>query len=123
MIDRSVEQQFVEHAYPDAMAQILTLVSRYMSAAEMDQVVKAFQLAQETCQGVPGTPTRPIPPLEHALAVTTILAQMMHVDTIGISAGLIFEAVDAELLLPEQVEYVLGSPTARVVESMTLEYP
>ena len=119
MIDRSVEQQFVEHAYPDAMAQILTLVSRYMSAAEMDQVVKAFQLAQETCQGVPGTPTRPIPPLEHALAVTTILAQMMHVDTIGISAGLIFEAVDAELLLPEQVEYVLGSPTARVVESMT----
>ena len=118
MIDRSVEQQFVEPAYPDAMAQILALVSRYMSSAEMDQVVNAFQLAQETCQGVPGTPTRPIPPLEHALAVTTILAQMMHVDTIGISAGLIFEAVDAELLLLEQVEYALGSPTARVVESM-----
>ena len=119
MIDRSVEQQFVEPAYPDAMAQILTLVSRYMSSTEIDQVVKAFQLAQETCQGVPGSPTRPIPPLEHALAVTTILAQMMHVDAIGISAGLVFEAVDAELLPLERVESVLGSPTARIVESMT----
>ena len=118
MIDRSVEQQFVEPDYPDAMAQILTLVSRYMSSIEIEQVIKAFQLAQETCQNVPGTPARPIPPLEHALAVTTILAQMMHVDAIGISAGLVFEAVDAELLLPEQVEYTLGSPTARIVESM-----
>ncbi|GAC1689420.1 MAG: bifunctional (p)ppGpp synthetase/guanosine-3',5'-bis(diphosphate) 3'-pyrophosphohydrolase [Ktedonobacteraceae bacterium] len=118
MIDRSVEQQSVEHTYSDAMAQVLTLVGRYMSSADIEQVVKAFQLACETCQGVPGTPTRPIPPLEHALAVTTILAQMMHVDTIGIGAGLVFEAVDAELLLLEQVEYALGSPTARVVESM-----
>ncbi len=119
MIDRSVEQQFVESAYPDAMAQILTLVSRYMSSSEIEQVVKAFQLAQETCQDVPATLTRPIPPLEHALAVTTILAQMMHVDAIGISAGLVFEAVDAELLPLEQVEYALGSPTARIVESMS----
>jgi len=118
MIDRSVGQQFVEYTNPDAMARLLTLVSQYMSSTEIEQVVKAFQLARETCQEVPGTATRPIPPLEYALAVTTILAQMMRVDAIGISAGLVFEAVDAELLLLEQVEYTLGAPTARVVESM-----
>lgn len=76
----------------------------------------AFQLAQESCEGVQGE--RAIPPLEHALAVTIILAQMMHVDATGIAAGLVFEAVDAELLALEDVEQVLGSATARVVGSM-----
>ncbi|GER87410.1 (p)ppGpp synthetase [Dictyobacter vulcani] len=72
----------------------------------------------ENCQDVPGTSIRPIPPLEHALAVTTIMAEMMHVDSIGIAAGLVYEAVDAELLLSEQVDYTLGPATARVVDSM-----
>ncbi|GCE04428.1 (p)ppGpp synthetase [Dictyobacter aurantiacus] len=118
MIDSSVEQQFVEPPYPPAMKQLLALVNQYMTLAEVDLVVKAFQLSSEACGGVTGTSARPIPPLEHALAVTTIMARMMHVDAIGIAAGLVYEAVDAELLLPEQVEYTLGVPTARVVESM-----
>ena len=116
MIDRSIEQLCEDKAYPEAMTQVLTLVRHYMAPAEIEMVVRAFQLALETCRDVTGT--RPLPPLEHALAVTTILAQMMRVDAIGISAGLVFEAVDAELLLAEQVERVLGTPTARVVESM-----
>ncbi len=118
MIDRSVEQHFVGHTYPDAMAHLLSLVSSYMTLGEVDKVLLAFDLAQETCQNVPGVAARPIPPLEHALAVTTILAQVMHVDAIGISAGLVFEAVDADLLSLERVEQVLGTPTARVVGSM-----
>lgn len=100
------------------MAQLLTLVRPYMSPAEVDHVVNAYQLARETCLDVPGTSTRPLPPLEHALAVTIIMAQMMHVDSIGVAASLVYEAVDAELLLSEQVEYKLGVETARVVDSM-----
>ncbi len=117
MLDRPVKQQFVEHMYPDMM-QLLAMVRSYMVPDEVKHVEEAFQLARETCEGVPGTSTRPIPPLEHALAVTVILAQMMHVDAVGIAAGLVFEAVDAELLSTEQVEYRLGAATARVVESM-----
>ena len=116
MIDRSIEQHFADYPHEDAIAQILGLVRPYMSPSEINMVVKAYQLALETCQDVTGI--RPIPPLEHALAVTTILAQMMHVDAIGISAGMVFEAVDADLLILERVEHVLGAATARVVESM-----
>ncbi|GCE18259.1 hypothetical protein KDK_20590 [Dictyobacter kobayashii] len=100
------------------MKQLLSLVNQYMAPAEIDLVMKAFQLTLETCQGIPGSSTRPIPPLDHALAVTIIMAELMHVDAIGIAAGLVYEAVDAELLISDQVEYVLGSATARVVESM-----
>lgn len=116
MIERSVAEDRPQQFYTDAMAKLLTLVRPYMTPDEMGMVIRAFHLALETCQGVAGT--RPIPPLEHALAVTTILAQMMHIDAIGIAAGLVFEAVDAELLPLERVEQVLGVPTARVVGSM-----
>jgi GTP pyrophosphokinase len=88
-----------------------------MSPDEIDHVLKACRLALESCQeGI--RKARPIPPLEQALAVTTIMAQLMHVDAIGISAGLVFEAVDAELLTAEQIEQVLGPSTARIVGSM-----
>ncbi|HLG79322.1 MAG TPA: RelA/SpoT family protein [Ktedonobacteraceae bacterium] len=118
MIDRSVEQHPVDQSYQVTIEQLLNLVRPYMVPSEIEKVQKAFLLAFESCRDVPGTATRPIPPLEHALAVTTILAQMMHVDAIGIAAALVFEAVDAELLLIEQVEHELGLPTARVVGSM-----
>jgi guanosine-3',5'-bis(diphosphate) 3'-pyrophosphohydrolase len=118
MIDRSVEQQFIEPPYPSLMQELLSLVRQYMTPAEIEHVVNAFRLAQKACRDIPGTSTRPIPPLDYALSVTTIMAQMMHVDAIGIAAGLVYEAVDAELLLSEQVEYNLGAATARIVESM-----
>src|SRR5690242_18502352 len=118
MIDRSLEQHVKENPHRDALDRLLGLVRPYMPPHEIDLVIKAFQLAFEACGEARGTPTRPISPLEHALAVTTIMARMMHVDAIAITSGLVFEAVDAELLSIEQVERVLGAPTARVVGSM-----
>ncbi|GAC1399900.1 MAG: bifunctional (p)ppGpp synthetase/guanosine-3',5'-bis(diphosphate) 3'-pyrophosphohydrolase [Ktedonobacteraceae bacterium] len=115
-------ERFVEHyaSPPNSLEEIerlLTLVRRYMKPTEVKRVIEALHLAQEKCKGVVGT--RPIPPLEHALAVSTILAQLMHADAVGVSAGLIFEAVDAELLSLEDVERELGASAARIVGSMS----
>src|SRR5712692_3168811 len=128
-MNSSVEQQLIDR--PDVtdiseaslqqMRQILASVQQYMAPSEVEQVAHALQLAKETCRGVSGErvggPTH-IPPLEHALAVATILANIMRTDAVGVSAGVVFEAVDAELLSLERVESVLGSTVARVVGSM-----
>src|SRR6266849_6391158 len=128
-MNSSVEQQLIDR--PDVtdiseaslqqMRQILASVQQYMAPSEVEQVAQALQLARETCRGVSGErvggPTH-IPPLEHALAVATILANIMRTDAVGVSAGVVFEAVDAELLSLERVESVLGSTVARVVGSM-----
>lgn len=128
-MNSSVEQQLID--WPDVteiseatlqqMSQLLASVQQYMAPSEVEQVAQALQLARETCRGVSGErvggPTH-IPPLEHALAVATILANIMRTDAVGVSAGVVFEAVDAELLSLERVESVLGSTVARVVGSM-----
>src|SRR6266567_4980152 len=82
------------------------------------KIVESSFLAQETCKDVQDSlsPTS-IPPLEHALAVATILADM-HIDAVGVAAGLLFEAVDAERLALERVENILGPAVARVLGSM-----
>ncbi len=100
MMDKNAEQQFVEPPYSNVMEQLLELIREYMAPDEIDLVVKAYQLALESSGDIIGTSLCPVPPLDYALAVTTILAQMMHVDAIGISAGLVFESVDAETLAP-----------------------
>ena len=108
---------------PDAQARadaraaerLLALVYAYMPQAEAETVTRALRIAQQACSGVRGK--RVLPPLEHALAIATILAEM-HIDAIGVSSGLVFEAVDADLLPEEQVEEELGGPIARVVSSM-----
>ncbi|HEX4203141.1 MAG TPA: RelA/SpoT family protein [Ktedonobacteraceae bacterium] len=110
-----VERVPLPQGSADAVSQLNALVRSYMSSQEIGQVEQALRLALETCQGVSGD--RPIPPLEHALAVSLILAQM-HIDAVGVAAGLVFEGVDAERLTLERVEETLGSPTARVVGSM-----
>jgi guanosine-3',5'-bis(diphosphate) 3'-pyrophosphohydrolase len=118
MIDRVAEQQeqlMEPHEFEAETAHLLSLAQGYMPASELERVTMALHLARETCRGVIGT--RPIPPLEHALAVSTILAQI-HIDAIGVAAGLVFEAVDAGLLPLARVERVLGTATARVIESM-----
>ncbi len=109
------EQQTVVRDFEKEIANLLTLTHYYMSPPELELVARALRLARERCQGVIGT--RPIPPLEHALAVATILAEM-HIDAIGVSAGLLFEAVDADLLELNLVEQLLGLPTARIIGSM-----
>ncbi|MBO0779655.1 MAG: bifunctional (p)ppGpp synthetase/guanosine-3',5'-bis(diphosphate) 3'-pyrophosphohydrolase [Ktedonobacteraceae bacterium] len=115
MIRRFVERNFLTRDLPDVEANLLNLVRQYMTSADIDLVNRALRLARETCQGVSGS--RPLPPMEHALAVTTILAET-HIDAVGVAAGLVFEAVDAELLPIERVEHTLGMPTARIVGSM-----
>ncbi len=117
MVDRFIEHPPIQPDSLEATERLLTLVRRYMSPTDVGRVIEALHLAQKKCKGIVGT--RPIPPLEHALAIATILAQLMHVDYVGIASGLIFEAVDAELLSLEEVERELGAATARVVDSMS----
>jgi guanosine-3',5'-bis(diphosphate) 3'-pyrophosphohydrolase len=113
-------------AYDDAgkLAQrLLEIVSQYMSEVEVEQVARAIQLAQEACRDVKEhsqatlQSLRQIPPLRHALAVAIILAEM-RIDAVGVTAGVIFEAVDGELLALERVESELGSVVARIAGSM-----
>jgi len=99
----------------ESAQELIYLTSTYMPSAEKEQVQQALRMARETCEGERGL--RLLPPLEHALAIAKILAQM-HIDAIGVSAGLVFEAVDADLLALERVENELGQAVARVVDSM-----
>lgn len=117
--NRSGAEQIAEpQEFLEEIERLLTLVRRYMTTAEVKQVIEALHLLQETCRGVPATNGRKFPPLQHALAVSTILAEIMHTDAVGVTAGLIFEAVDAGRLELTEVERVLGMATARVVGSM-----
>ena len=130
MIDTSIDQHIThEQTTNDTLLtgvtaqQLLNRVRQYMTPVEVEQVAVALQLAQKTCGGVrehseASLPSlQRIPPLEHALAVAAILTEM-HIDAIGVSAGLIFEAVDAGRLAVDNVEELLGAPVARVAGSM-----
>lgn len=121
MIEMSAEKQIVTPELTDELAQeLLTIVKQYMPAAEVEQVARALQLAEEVCRAlrIEGSGSvESLPPLEHALAVATILAQM-HIDAVGVASGIIFEAVDADLISLERLENILGSPVTRVVGSM-----
>jgi len=86
-----------------------------MSPGETMQVEQAYELAWSVCGESHGE--KGLMLVEHALAIATILAEM-RIDAVGVSAGLIFEAVDADLVPLERVETVLGAATARVVGSM-----
>src|SRR6266566_3600187 len=116
MINSYLDTQFSSDGVTNKQAQQLLEIVQYMPTAEVEQISRALQLARETCEGVRGE--RAIPPLEHALAVATILAQIMHIDAVGVASGLVFEAVDSDLLSLERVETTLGTPVARVVGSM-----
>src|SRR5207248_10091193 len=116
-INTPIDTQIAADVGTDEQAQqLLKIVRQYMPPAEVEQVSQALQLARETCEGVRGE--RAIPPLEHALAIATILAQIMHIDAVGVASGLVFEAVDSDLLSLVDVETKLGTPVARVVGSM-----
>lgn len=95
---------------------LLDIVAQYMSPAEAEQVAHAFSLAWSACGAVNGE--KGLTLIEHALAIATILADM-HIDAVGVSSGLIFEAVDADLVPLERVETTLGPAAARVVDSMS----
>src|SRR2546423_1408497 len=115
MIDTSVRNQSRAKKFSDDPTGHLLSIVQDMPPVEVELVQHALQLAQETCGNVRGE--RALPPLDYAIAVATILAQM-HIDAVGVVSGLIFEAVDAELISLERVEAELGVPVARVVGSM-----
>src|SRR5438552_1914510 len=124
MIPMSIDKETLTHNPSGATAeQLLATVKQCMGDNEVEQVAQAIQLAQETSGSVRDhrvaslQTLRQISPLEHALAVATILAQM-RIDAVGVAAGMVFEAVDAELLLLKHVERTLGIPVGRVVGSM-----
>ncbi len=116
--EMSVNEQLVANEQINRQAQqLLDIVQQYhMPPAEVEQVSQALQLARETCESVSGERATPL--LERALAVATILAEIMHIDAVGVVSGLVFEAVDSDLLSLERVESALGTPVARVVGSM-----
>src|ERR1700730_17081323 len=95
--------------------QLLTTVRQDMSPTETLQVTQAFELAWNLCGESPGE--KGLTLIEHALAIATILVEI-RIDAVGVSSGLIFEAVDAELVSLERVETMLGAAVARVVGSM-----
>src|SRR5436853_7908315 len=94
---RKVDKQpIAQDALDETANQLLNIVKQDMGAAEVEQVAHAIELARETCTGVinrtgvinhaptdeyseaslqSAEPGRQLPPLEHALAVATILAQ------------------------------------------------
>src|ERR1700680_2618977 len=115
MIDMSTSHPTTQGFANEQALTLLDIVQQYMSPAEVEQVAQAFELARSTCGESHGE--RGLTLIEHALAIGTILAQM-HIDAVGVASGLIFEAVDADLLSLERVETTLGAAAARIVGSM-----
>jgi len=119
-VDEQVKIQDNAH---EAAQRLLQTIRQYMTEAEVEQVARAIQLAQETSGAAREHNQatlqclRQLPPLQHALAVATILAET-RIDAVGVAAGVVFEAVDAELLALERVENELGMVVSRIVESM-----
>jgi len=116
MIDMSTSHPFTTQGFANEQAQrLLNIVRQNMSPGETRQVEQAYELAWSVCGESHGE--KGLMLIEHALAIATILAEM-RIDAVGVSAGLIFEALDADLVPLERVETVLGVATARVVGSM-----
>ena len=109
MTQTAVDRQFEQKDTPtpgfaeQSAAQLHRIVLQYMSAMEVEQIARALQLAFSGYHNAQGEWS--IARLEYALAVATILAQN-HIDAVGVAAGLIFEAVDAEFITLEGVESI-----------------
>src|SRR5258706_1401413 len=106
MIDTSVRNQSRAKKFSDDPTGHLLSIVQDMPPVEVELVQHALQLAQETCGNVRGE--RALPPLDYAIAVATILAQM-HIDAVGVVSGLIFEADYAELISLERGEAGIGN--------------
>src|SRR5216683_1620884 len=110
----SIEELPIQQEYSSKSAQeFLDIVQRYMTAAEIEQVLRALQLIQTTR----GSGTAGIDLIQRSIDLATILAQM-HIDTVGVAAGLVFEFVNADRLPLERVESVMGSTVANVIDSV-----
>ena len=116
MIDMSLSRSSISQQLVQEQAKkLLATVTTYMSPSEVEQVSRALELAQAICGEARNE--KHLQLIEHALAVSMILAEN-HIDAVGVVSGLLFEAVDADLLSLESVETGPGVPVARVVGSM-----
>nr|BBH90394.1 (p)ppGpp synthetase [Thermosporothrix sp. COM3] len=116
MVNMSLDQQVVARDHSEEERRLLALVRQYVAPPDdITKIEQALTLAVHSYQDL--VDERGILLIEHALEVALILAQM-HIDAIGVMAGLLFEAVDADLLPLEQVEEIVGSSTAHVIYSM-----
>jgi len=112
----SVEEQPFRREY--TAQRLLKVVGQNTPRAELEMVTRALNLAQDVHQELVNnqpTPHFQTSALEQAIAVATILAQA-RVDANGVSAGLVYEAVDTGLLTLERVRDTLGDTVATVVE-------
>src|ERR1700722_1113762 len=117
MIDMFTSHPISAQGFANEQAQRLQdIVRQYMSPTEAGQVAQAYELAWNVCGESNGE--KGLTRIEHSLAIAIILAEM-HIDAVGVSSGLIFEAVDADLIALERVETTLGAAAARVVGSMS----
>src|SRR6266487_1014139 len=124
MVSLPVDKDSIAHSdVQSTIRQLLKTVKQYMTDSEVVEVEQAIVLAQKATAHInshdePSLHTlRQLSPLEHALAVASILAQM-HIDAVGVSAGVVFEAIDAGHLSLEKVQNILGYAVERVVSSM-----
>ncbi len=124
MVSLPLDKDSIAHSdVQSTIRQLLKTVKQYMTDSEVVQVEQAIVLAQKATAHInshdePSLHTlRQLSPLEHALAVASILAQM-HIDAVGVSAGVVFEAIGAGHLSLEKVQNTLGYPVERIVSSM-----
>ena len=109
-----IEEQPIQQEYLSRSTQeFLDIVQRYMEPGEIERVLRALQLIQAIRWG--GTPS--IDLSQRSINLATILAQM-HVDSIGVVAGLVFEFVNADRLPLERVGSVMGSTVTHVIDSV-----
>ena len=115
----SVEEQPFRREY--TAQRLLKIVGQNNPRAEFEKVTLALKLVQDVHQELVDNQLGPhfqTSALEQALAIATILAQA-RVDATGVSAGLVFEAVDTGLLTLERVRSTLEDRIASIIEKGT----
>src|SRR5437868_13787444 len=99
MVSLPLDKDSLAHSdVQSTIRQLLKTVKQYVRDSEVDQVEQAIVLAQKATAHINSHDElslhtlRQLSPLEHAVGVASILAQM-HIDAVGVSAVVVFEAI------------------------------
>ncbi len=95
---------------------LLDLCAHYMSAADLDLIRRAYDLAAEAHQGVLRKSGEPY--IEHPLAVARILAELA-MDPPGIAAALLHDTVEDTSVTVQDVAARFGPAIAAIVDGVT----
>ncbi len=110
----SIEEQPLQKEFTsEAVQRFLDIVQQYMASAELEQILRTLHLVQVNSWGGISS----VGLIQRSLDLATILARM-HIDAIGVSAGLVFEIVNTEKLSLESVESIIGSKIVQVIDSV-----